>query len=232
MATGITAALDAADISLQGRPLIREVSMSLVPGTLTVISGPGGSGKSSLLRVFWGALRLHRGTVICDNQDLTRASPRRWAAWRRRIGICGEDFPLDDSWTVFANVAAALYATGKIPAQTIRQRTNRELRRWDLLTRRHFPVAALSSAERTRVSLARAFIRRPPAAFLDDPFGAGFQEPEKNLWEKVRQQARAGTAVCLATTREFKPAATDRVYGIEGERLRMTTGTTPVPATG
>lgn len=231
MAADIVAALEAADISISGHTLLRDVSLHLQSGSLAVIHGPGGGGKSCLLRAFWGAVPLECGKVICDNQDLTDAPPRRWAAWRRRVGIFCDDFPLCDSWTVLANVATALYTTEKLPEKVIVQRTNAALHKWGLLAQRHLPARLLSGGERARACLARAFVRRPVAAFLDDPLLRMSPKERENIWESIRGEARAGTAVCLTSSRDDMAAADDNVYLIERERLRHVERPTSTPAT-
>jgi ABC-type ATPase involved in cell division len=232
MAADIVAALEAADISVSGHTLLRDVSLHLLPGSLAVIHGPGGGGKSCLLRAFWGAVPLERGKVIGDNQDLTDAPPRRWAAWRRRVGIFCDDFPLCDSWTLLANVAAALYTTEKLPENVVVQRTNATLQKWGLLSQRHLPARLLSGGEHVRACLARAFVRRPVAAFLDDPLRRMPPDERQNIWESIRGEARAGTAVCLTSARDDLPASGDNVYLIERERVRHVARPTSTAATG
>jgi ABC-type ATPase involved in cell division len=231
MAFGITAALDAADISVSGYPLLRGVSLNLQPGSLTVINGPGSGGKSCLLRAFWGAVPLKRGTVICADRDMTHASARRWAAWRRQVGIFCDDFPLCDDWTVFANVAAALFTAEKLSEKLVKHRVNRELGKWGLLPKRHLLPRILSGSERTRLCLARAFVRRPVVAFLDDPLGGTPHAEWENLGGTIQGEALAGTAICLTAAQEHKAIVGDNVYTIEGERLHHLESKTPLPAT-
>jgi cell division transport system ATP-binding protein len=230
MATGITVALEAADIAADGHVLLRDVSLVLRPETLTVISGPGGSGKSHLLRVLWGALPLRCGTLTGEDRDLTQASARRWAEWRRRLGIFCDEFPLGEQWTVFDNVAAALYAAEQLPAEAITRRTAGELRRWDLLALRSRPASALSRSERVRLGLARAFVRGPAAALLDDPLAGLPREEAESLLEAVRVKARAGSAVCLTTDEEWVAQLADVVYAIEQGCLKLVCDLQPMPS--
>jgi len=222
MPSGHVAAMEAADISVSGQTLLRNISLCLKPGSLIVIHGPGACGKSSLLRVFWGALRPERGTVFCRGRDMTHVSPRLWSAWRRQIGIFCSDFPLLDQETVFANVAAALCVVGRLPKKTIVDRTNRELGQWGLLHKRHSPARFLAQGERVRLALARAFIRRPVAAFLDEPLANVSGSEHEGLWEIIRQQAISGTAIVVATSAgENRMLAADNVYEIEGGQLHL-----------
>lgn len=222
MPSGQAVALEAADISVSGHTLLRDISLRLQPGSLTVIRGPGACGKSSLLRVFWGALCLERGTVLCRGRDMTGASSRSWSAWRRQVGILCDDFSLLDDETVFANVAIALCTMGRSSKKTTIDRTNRELSVWGLLHKRHSPTRLLAQGERVRLALARAFVRGPVAAFLDEPLAQISGSEHENVWGIIRQQAVSGTAIVVATSAgENRVLAADKVYEIEGGQIHL-----------
>jgi len=221
MASDLTVALEAADISIDEHVVLRDVSLTLRPGTLTVIAGPGGSGKSHLLRILWGSFPLRCGKLTGEDRELTHASPRLWAAWRRHIGIYCSEFPFGERWTVFDNVAAALYAAERLPAQAITRRTTGELRRWNLLSHRSRLAAELSRSERVRLGLARAFVRGPVAALLDDPLVGLPREEAEGLLEAVRINARAGSAVCMTTDDEWVTHMADVTYRIEQDSLKL-----------
>jgi ABC-type ATPase involved in cell division len=216
MAAACIAALDAVDVDVSGAELFRSISLRVQPGALTVLAGPGSSGKSIILRMMWGALRPAKGAVIGDGRDLTRASFRRWAAWRRKIGIVCDDFPVVDGWAVDRNLAAALRAAGKAPADRI----NRELAQWNLLNKRHALAGSLSDSERARLVLARAFVRNPIAAFLDEPLAKTPRSEYSELIGIIKRKTLAGTGVLVATTagEEWEKAA-DESYWVEAGRL-------------
>lgn len=222
MPSGRVAALDAVEISISAYTLLRDISLVLQSGSLCVIGGPGGCGKSSILRVFWGALRPVKGAIFCGGRDFTHASSRQWAAWRQRLGIVGDDFPLLNEWTVFANVAAALRVAGGLPKEAVVSRTNRELGKWKLLHKRHLPAHLLAGDERARLALARAFVRRPVAAFLDEPLANIPAGERDEMCAKIHQEAISGTAVLVATTAgESRALSADEVYLTEGGQLRL-----------
>ncbi len=220
MPSNAVTALDAVDIAIDGYPLLRDLTMTLSPGRLVVVGGPAGCGKSSLLQVFTGNIRPDTGTVTANGRDLTRASARRWATWRREIGVLSREFSLADEWTAAENVAAALHCKGGISRAAIEYRTNHELRKWGLLSRRHLHTAALSTSERTRLQLARAFVRRPAAVFLDEPL-AGLPTPNRaELKAAIKAEAIAGAAVLVAAADyEGWQADADEIYLISESQL-------------
>ena len=228
---GCVAALDAASVSFSGQVVLRDISLCLKPGTLCIIGGPSGCGKSTLLRVLWGAVRPARGTARAGDADLTSASPTRVADWRRQIGIFSPDFPLAFDWTAFDNLFAVFCTTKAIPRERATERVTRELHRWGLLHQRHALARYLAESGRTRLALGRAFIRRPVAAFLDEPLIALPEGEHSEIINEVRLAAALGTAVVVATANweRWSPFA-DELYLIEDGRLRRLHDAQPVAA--
>ena len=67
-----------------GTTVLRDVSLSIPPGSVVALLGPNGAGKSTTMRMASGLLRPRRGRVLLDGNDVTAVSPSR----RARLGIC------------------------------------------------------------------------------------------------------------------------------------------------
>src|SRR5207244_3994960 len=67
-----------------GHTVLRDVSLTVPPGTVVAVLGPNGAGKTTLLRVASGLLRPSAGTVLLGGEDVTRARPYA----RARLGLC------------------------------------------------------------------------------------------------------------------------------------------------
>ncbi len=219
------AALQAAEIGWKRASLLTDVSLEFTPGTFTVITGGPGSGKSLLLRTLWGGVPPRSGSCISNGAKLTRSSKRAWRCWRRQLGIVADDFPLFSHWSVFDNLAVALASSVGLSRKVLTNRVFNELRAWGLLELRDRRADTLAGMHQRLVKLARAFVRRPKLALLDDPL-AGFTAEEcANLVRITRHHVLAGTAVCLVT-REWRHSliATDRVFEITDGTLRQIHG--------
>lgn len=228
MSSDCVAALDAVDVSVVGHPALAGVSFCLRAGTLVVIGGPRGSGKSTLLRLLWGAVRPARGTVSAGGIDLTASTSGRLAAWRRQIGILSADFPLALDWTALDNLLAALNMQGPRVARNAADRAAHALGRWGLLPRRHTIVARLTDTERARLALARAFVRAPVAAFLDEPLSAVPEDEHAAVMGEIRLATRLGTAVLVTTCdRTQWSSVADEFLLLENGRLQ---GAPSIPA--
>ncbi len=150
------------------RTILRGVDLSLAAGELLLITGPTGSGKSTLCRLLTGELAADAGRVSVFGHDLARLSRRSLALLRRRIGVVPQDLRLVADRSALDNVALALEVKGA-------PRRHALGRAVDLLTDVGFrgeprtPAGALSPGEQQLVAIARALVREPALLILDQP---------------------------------------------------------------
>jgi molybdate transport system ATP-binding protein len=136
----------------------------------TVLFGPSGAGKTSLLRVLGGLTRPHRGRVVLHGRTLADTGNGTWVApARRQIGFVTQRPTLFPHLNVSANVAFGLRGLSR-QASEERVVQMLELFQASQLARR--TPANLSGGERQRVALARALAPQPRLLLLDEPFTA------------------------------------------------------------
>jgi sulfate transport system ATP-binding protein len=158
-------------------PALNNVSLEVPGGALLALLGPSGSGKTTLLRIIAGLEVPDAGTVVCQDQDITRQNARD-----RNVGFVFQHYALFRHMNVFENVAFGMRVR-KQPKKLIDDRVAELLHlvRLDGLERRY--PGQLSGGQRQRVALARALAIQPKVLLLDEPFGA--------LDAKVRQELRS-----------------------------------------
>ena len=149
--------------------ILQDISLTVPAGQSIALTGPSGSGKSSLLMVAAGLERPSGGKVTVAGTDITNMNEEAAARFRRgRVGIVFQSFHLIPTMTALENVAVPLELMGELDAW---DRAEAELKAVGLGERGgHYP-GQLSGGEQQRVALARAMAPRPDILFADEPTG-------------------------------------------------------------
>jgi putative ABC transport system ATP-binding protein len=149
--------------------ILNGISLEVPAGQTIALTGPSGSGKSSLLMVAAGLEQPSSGRIEVAGTDITGMGEDAAARFRRgRVGIVFQSFHLIPTMTALENVAVPLELSGASDAWA---RAGSELEAVGLGDRgAHYP-GQLSGGEQQRVALARAMAPRPDVLFADEPTG-------------------------------------------------------------
>jgi phospholipid/cholesterol/gamma-HCH transport system ATP-binding protein len=149
--------------------VLRGVDLEVPTGSISVIIGRSGGGKSVLLKHLLGLLRPDGGRVSIDGLDVTALSGRALDRVRERYGVVFQGGALFDSMTCAANVAFPLREKTRLDRAEIAARVERALEQVGLGgVGPKFP-AEISGGMRKRVAIARALITEPEIVFFDEP---------------------------------------------------------------
>jgi putative ABC transport system ATP-binding protein len=165
--------LAAASLSLDGNAgrvnILHDITLQVAAGETVGLTGPSGSGKSSLLMLMGGLERATGGEVRALGRDLTAMNEDQLARFRRdNMGVVFQSFHLIPTMTALENVATPLELAGQADAF---DRAEAELEAVGLAARaRHYP-GQMSGGEQQRVALARAAAPRPAILLADEPTG-------------------------------------------------------------
>ncbi len=160
-------------LSLKGNAgpvdILRGISLDVQAGETIALTGPSGSGKSSLLMVMGGLEMATGGTVMALGENLTTLSEDGLARFRQgRMGIVFQSFHLIPTMTALENVATPLELAGDADAF---DKAEAALGTVGLSHRTgHYP-AQMSGGEQQRVALARALAPEPAILLADEPTG-------------------------------------------------------------
>jgi cell division transport system ATP-binding protein len=181
-----------------GRIAFRNVTLTVEPGELVLLTGPTGSGKSSLLKVLFGDEALSHGKGVVNGRNLDRLDGAALAGLRRDLGLVFQDARLIDRLSVLENVALAAEVSGLTHAQALFQ-ARELLQTIGLAESAEVSPAALSAGERQRVSIARALIKRPVLLLADEPTANLDPDASLEIIELLKEVNRDGTTVVVAT---------------------------------
>lgn len=178
-----------------GPAVLRGIDLAAQPGTLTVIRGRTGSGRSTLLRCLTGGYRVDAGTVELatphGSQHLTDIDPRA-LSWIRQhyLAIFDGAIPAAPSQTCAHMVQRT--------ANSNTEATHEALERLEIAQFAELPIGRLRPPQRATVALAAALLDTAPVVILDNPESAA---PEGVVTDWVKDLTHQGKAV-IATTGE------------------------------
>ncbi len=215
-------ALEAACLSLEGNAgrvdILHSVSLRVARGERLGLTGPSGSGKSSLLMLMGGLERATRGRVTVLGRDLGPMRENDLARFRRdRLAVVFQSFHLIPTMTALENVATPLELAGHADAFP---RAAAALEAVGLGARAgHYP-AELSGGEQQRVALARAMAPRPQILLADEPTGNLDTTTGAQIIDLIfALSAQHQTTLVLVTHDASLAARCDRVLRLVDGRL-------------
>lgn len=168
--------------------ILENISLSIGPGTPTVLIGPNGSGKTTLLRAAIGLIPVSRGRVTWAGREVS--PPTRRAILLQR--------PVMLRRSTAGNVRYALGAAG-VPRAEHDQRTSDLLALVGLEGLERRPARRLSGGEQQRLALARALARDPAVLFLDEPTASLDPYATKAIEDVVCAITTRGVKVVMST---------------------------------
>jgi phospholipid/cholesterol/gamma-HCH transport system ATP-binding protein len=155
--------------SFHGQPVLQGIDLEVPDGSITVIIGRSGGGKSVFLKHLLGLLRPDSGRIEVGGIDLARLSGRRLDEVRKRYGVVFQGGALFDSMTCRDNVAFPLHEKFHLPRPEIDKRVDTALERVGLAGIGDKYPEEVSGGMRKRVAIARALVTEPEIVFFDEP---------------------------------------------------------------
>ena len=153
--------------------MLSDVTFALAPGEAAVVTGPSGSGKSSLLHVLGALDPPSSGTVTLDGRNAFTLPPKAMAEFRNaEVGFVFQDHCLLPQCSVLENVLVpTLVASNGAGGVDDRSRARHLIEQVGLADRVDHRPGELSGGEKQRVAIARALIRQPRLVLCDEPTG-------------------------------------------------------------
>jgi ABC transport system ATP-binding/permease protein len=192
-------AFSAENLTLQSgtKILVDDVSVQLMPRTLTAVVGPSGSGKSTLLSLLAAKQAPTSGRILYAGRDLYE----NFAELRNRIGFVPQSDLLHLSLKTreALEYAAALRFPRDTPQEEMSERVGEVLELLGLSERADLPIDKLSGGQRKRTSVALELLTEPSLLFLDEPTSGLDPGLDRQVMNLLRDLADGGRTIAVVT---------------------------------
>jgi len=185
------------------RILFRELSFSVMPGTVTRVEGPNGSGKTTLLRILAGLNDAWSGDLYWCGQP--RARHRE--SFLRNMLYLGHRPGIKPLLTPMENLHALMAGRRPVSEAVL----SRALEGTGLAGYQNVPCRNLSAGQQRRVALARLLVADEPLWLLDEVFTAIDAEGVRAIENLLMQRAAEGGAVVVTTHHDLQMQGMQRI---------------------
>ena len=167
------------------------VSLRVKPGEIHAVLGENGAGKSTMMKIIYGAVQPDEGVIQWNGQAVKITSP----AHARKLGISMvyQHFSLFDTLTAAENVWLGLDKSLSLPE--VAERITQVAHTYGLDVEPQRPVHTLSVGERQRVEIVRALLTNPQLLILDEPTSVLTPQAVDKLFVTLRQLSEGGCSI-------------------------------------
>ena len=174
--------------------ILHGVSMRAEKSKITCLIGHNGAGKSTLLKTIFGILRVEKGSVIFDGEDLTGLKPHE--VLRKGISYIPQGTTTFPYLTVLENLEMGAYI--EKDRLTIKKSIEEVFERFPVLKERKSKMAGtLSGGEQRMLEIGRALMLRPRAILLDEPSMGLSPKLVTETFEKIKEMKKAGMTILM-----------------------------------
>ena len=209
------------EIHQQELCVLSDVNLELHKGEFVYLIGKVGSGKTSLLKTFYGELDVIDGEAEVLGYNMRSIKRKHIPQLRRKLGIVFQDFQLLTDRTVYNNLEFVLRATGWKNKREIQERIEEVLDLVGMSNKGYKLPNELSGGEQQRVSIARAVCKNPQVLLCDEPTGALDSETGVQILTLLQNLSREnGKTVIIVTHNSALAEAADKVIRVKNGKIK------------
>lgn len=177
---------------------LSHASFSIEQGEMVYVTGHSGAGKSTLLKLIAAIERPTTGTVLINNQNVSKLRSSALPYIRRKFGLVFQDHKLLYDRNCYHNVALPLAING-ITGIDAGKRIRAALDKVGLLNKEKAMPITLSGGEQQRLAIARAVVSRPSILIADEPTGNLDKNYADDILKLFSAFQQVGVTVIIAT---------------------------------
>lgn len=199
--------------------LVKDIDMSVGAGEFLAITGPSGSGKSSLLYLLGLLDEPTQGTVLLNGDDTSRLDAGEKARLRlEEIGFVFQFHFLLPEFTALGNVMIPMRRLGRLTHAQMREKAAAILVSFGLDDHLDKTPDQMSGGQRQRVAVARALANDPPLILADEPTGSLDTKSSDQVFGILRDlvKQRGKTVIAVTHDVDFAQGADRRIHLVDG----------------
>jgi phospholipid/cholesterol/gamma-HCH transport system ATP-binding protein len=207
--------------------VLREISFTVPKGTMKVLLGASGAGKSVILKLILGLLRPDAGAIHVNGQRIDHMREAELMTLRGDIGISFQELALFDSLTVGENVGYRLETELRLPPDQVEARVDEVLGFVGLGEYVDRMPTQLSGGQRRRVAIARAMASKPSLLLFDDPTTGLDPIVATSVDDEIIKLRDLERVTSIFVTHQIRDAfyIAQHEARVEGKELRITDAT-------
>lgn len=202
---------------------LKDVSFTIDPGEIVLVTGPTGCGKTTLMRLLTKEYQPTSGQIIFNQAPLEEIQGNLLPQHRRQIGVVFQDYQLLPEYNAWENVALPLSIAGK-KEEKIEERVSDLLQLVGLTDKAELFPRELSGGEAQRVGIARALATAPPVLFADEPTGNLDQDTALDIIKLLQKINELETTVLIATHDVVVMEALEEIRQLELKAGKLVAG--------
>ena len=196
-------------VTISGNKIFSNISFEMKKGEMVAITGPSGCGKTTLLNCLGLIQTVDYGNIIIDGKNVTKLSDKeKTKFWHDYATFIYQDYGIIEDESVAYNVTLDKYKIRSNKVQTILQKVGLAGRDNDL-------AIVLSGGEKQRIGIARAILKNATIIYADEPTASLDANNRELVIELLRQCAKEGAIVVLATHDERLVNECDRIIDMK-----------------
>lgn len=185
--------------SVDGRQILKDVSIFVEKGVNRTILGASGAGKTTILKLMLGLLLPDSGTILIDGTAIRGLTESELIRVRRKIAIVFQGGALFDSMTVGENVGYRLFQDGELSEEEIERIVLEKLSFVGLADTIDYYPSQLSGGMKKRVAISRALASEPDYIFFDEPTTGLDPVGVYNICHLMRRLQQEGKTTLMVT---------------------------------
>lgn len=200
--------------------LVKSASLDIEAGHFTAITGPSGSGKSSLLYLLGLLDKPTSGTIHVTGTDTTKLDENKLADFRlQKLGFIFQFHFLLPEFTALENVTLPMQRMGKLSVKEMTDKGMHLLEQVGMKEQAHKLPKQMSGGQNQRAAIARALANDPTLIMADEPTGNLDSHSSATVQQLLRDIAHSGGRAVVAVTHDesFAAVADKRIHIVDGK---------------